>query len=141
MQGMITRSIIGEKEGDMFQGAFSGYSSNDIDAAREFYGNTLGLEIEDDMGGVGFKVGSQQVFIYPKDDHQPATYTVLNFLVDDINTTVDMLVGKGIVFERYDNMPGQQDERSVLRGKDVGMGPNIAWFKDPSGNILALVEQ
>ena len=125
----------------MFQGAFSGYSSNDIGAAEEFYGTTLGLALEKNMGGINFKVGGQQVFIYPKDDHQPATYTVLNFVVDDINVAVDTLAGKGVVFERYDTMPGQQDERGVLRGKDAGMGPNIAWFKDPGGNILALVAE
>lgn len=120
--------------------AFSGYSSNDIAACKQFYGETLGLELEDDMGGIGFKVSGHQIFIYPKDDHQPATFTVLNFVVDEINTAVDELAGKGVNFEHYDNMPGEQDDRGVLRGKDVGMGPNIAWFKDPSGNILALIE-
>lgn len=125
----------------MFQAAFSGYSSNNIEAAREFYGSVLGLALEENMGGIGFKIGGQQIFIYPKDDHQPATFTVLNFVVKDIDTAVDTLVGKGVAFERYDNMPGQQDDKGVLRGKDVGMGPDIAWFKDPAGNILALVEQ
>lgn len=120
--------------------AFSGYSSNNIEACKQFYGKTLGLELKEDMGGIGFTLGGQQVFIYPKDDHQPATFTVLNFVVDDINTAVDELVGKGVTFERYDDMPGGQDERGVMRGKDVDMGPNIAWFKDPSDNILALVE-
>lgn len=125
----------------MFQGAFSGYSASDINAAREFYGNTLGLELDEAMGGIGFKVGGQQVFLYPKDDHQPATFTVLNFVVDDIDAAVDMLGGKAVTFERYDNMPFAQDEKGIARGKDAGMGPNIAWFKDPSGNILALVEE
>ena len=125
----------------MFQGAFSGYSSNDIVAAQEFYGNTLGLVCEDSMGGIGFKVGGQQVFIYPKDDHQPATFTVLNFVVDDIDAAVDMLAGKGVTFEHYESLPAAQDEREVLRGKDAGYGPNIAWFKDPSENILAIVEE
>ncbi|HEY0964953.1 MAG TPA: VOC family protein [Candidatus Saccharimonadales bacterium] len=123
------------------KGAFSGYSSDNIDACKEFYGVTLGLELSDEMGGIGFNVNGQQVFIYPKEDHQPATFTVLNFVVDDIDVTVDELVGKGVVFERYDNMPAKQDERGVLRGKDAGMGPNIAWFKDPSSNILAIVEE
>ena len=125
----------------MFQAAFSGYSANDIAAAREFYGTLLGLSLEENMGGISFQVGGQQIFIYPKDDHQPATFTVLNFVVGDINPVIDTLVEKGVVFEHYDSLPGQQDERGVLRGKDVGMGPNIAWFKDPAGNILALVEQ
>ena len=121
-------------------GAFSGYSSNDIEACRVFYGHTLGLTLEDNMGGLGFKLNGQQVFIYPKDDHEPATFTVLNFVVPDINAAVDELVDAGVKFERYDNMPGDQDERGVMRGKDADMGPNIAWFKDPAGNILALVE-
>lgn len=121
--------------------AFSGYSSNDIEACKKFYGDTLGLGLEDDMGGIGFKVNGHRVFIYPKEDHQPATFTVLNFVVPDINTAVDELVAKGVVMERYDNMPGGQDERGVMRGKDAGMGPNIAWFKDPAENILALIEE
>lgn len=121
-------------------GAFSGYSSNDIEASKEFYGQTLGIDCDDNMGGIGFKINGQSVFIYPKDDHQPATFTVLNFVVPEINAAVDELASKGVTFERYDNMPGDQDERGVMRGKDVGMGPNIAWFKDPAGNILALVE-
>ncbi len=125
----------------MFQGAFSGYSSNDIAACKEFYGQALGLMLEENMGGISFSVGDQQIFIYPKEDHTPATFTVLNFIVEDIDKAVDELTAKGVHFERYDNMPGKQDERGVLRGKDVGMGPNIAWFKDPSDNILALVEQ
>jgi len=125
----------------MYQAAFSGYSADDIDKCREFYGAKLGLSLTDEMGGLGFNVNGQQVFIYPKSDHQPATFTVLNFVVDNIDSAVDTLIAKGVGFERYDNLPAQQDERGVLRGKDVGMGPNIAWFKDPSGNILALVEQ
>lgn len=121
--------------------AFSGYSSDDIAACKTFYGDVLGITCEDTMGGIGFKVGEQQVFIYPKDDHHAADFTVLNFVVTNINDAVDELVAKGVVFLRYDNMPAQQDERGVLRGKDAGMGPNIAWFTDPSGNILALVEE
>ncbi len=121
-------------------GAFSGYSSNDIEACKKFYGETLGLALEDEMGGLGFNVNGQQIFIYPKNDHQPATFTVLNFVVPEINAAIDELVAKGVAMERYDTMPAEQDERGVLRGKDAGMGPNIAWFKDPSGNILSLVE-
>ncbi len=121
--------------------AFSGYSSNDINASKAFYGDTLGLELQDNMGGIGFKAGDQQVFIYPKDDHQPATFTVLNFVVPNIDDAIDELVAKGVTFLRYDNLPASQDERGVLRGKDAGMGPNIAWFADPSNNILALVEE
>lgn len=123
------------------QAAFSGYSSNDIPACKSFYGTTLGLELKKEMGGLGFTVGGQRVFIYPKDDHQPATFTVLNLVVPDIDQAIEELVHKGITFERYDNLPAQQDEHGVLRGKDAGMGPNIAWFKDPAGNILALAEE
>lgn len=123
-------------------GAFSGYSTGDVDKARQFYQDTLGLAVEENMGGLGLRFeGGQQVFIYPKPDHQPAVYTVLNLVVEHIDQAVDELVAKGVTFERYDNMPAEQDERGVLRGKDAGMGPNIAWFKDPDGNILALVEE
>jgi len=121
-------------------GAFSGYSATDIDACKEFYGAILGLTLDDNMGGIGFTVHGQQVFIYPKEDHQPATFTVLNLVVPEISVAVDELVAHGIVFERYDNLPGDQDERGVMRGKAAGMGPDIAWFKDPAGNILALIE-
>jgi hypothetical protein len=121
--------------------AFSGYSSRDIELDKRFYKETLNLEITDSMGGIGLSfAGGQQVFIYPKEDHQPATFTVLNLVVDDINAAIDELLGKGVVFERYEGMPSEQDERGVLRGKDMGMGPNIAWLKDPSENILALIE-
>lgn len=121
--------------------AFSGYSSNNIESCRQFYGGTLGLVFTEQMGGIGLNCNGQQVFIYPKEDHRAADFTVLNFVVDDINLALDELASKGVVFERYDNLPGAQDERGVLRGKEHGMGPNIAWFKDPSDNILALVEQ
>lgn len=122
--------------------AFSGYSSNNIEACKTFYGETLGLDLKESMGGFDLTFESgQHVFIYPKDDHQPASFTVLNFVVEDINSSIDELVEKGVNFERYNNMPAQQDERGVLRGKTAGQGPDIAWFKDPSGNILALIEE
>lgn len=122
-------------------GAFSGYSASDIAACREFYDQILGLELKEEMGGIGFNTSGQQIFIYPKDDHQPATFTVLNFVVPDIDVAVDELVAKGVMFECYSDMPFAQDEKGIARGRDAGMGPNIAWFKDPSGNILALVEE
>lgn len=125
----------------MFQGAFSGYSSNDIDNSKEFYKEILGLDISEDMDGFNFNINGQQIFVYPKSDHVPAKFTVLNFMVEDIDGAIDTLVGRGVIFERYDNLPASQDGKGVLRGKDAGYGPNIAWFKDPSGNILALVEQ
>ena len=121
--------------------AFSGYSVDDPAAAKAFYGDTLGLEVEDDQMGLHLKfVSGHNVFIYPKDDHQPATFTVLNFVVDDIDQAVDGLIAKGIQLERYDNMPAPQDEKGILRGRAAQMGPDIAWFKDPAGNILAVLQ-
>ncbi len=123
-------------------GAFSGYSARDMSVMKPFYSEVLELNVEESMGGIHLSFASgQSVFIYPKEGHEPATYTVLNLVVDDINQNIDELMAKGVVFERYEGMPGEQDERGVLRGKDAGMGPNIAWFKDPSDNILALVEE
>jgi len=116
--------------------AFSGFSSDDIPKARAFYGDTLGVDVSEDNGMLSLKFpNGHTVLIYPKDDHQPATYTTLNFEVDDIETAVDELVGKGVTFERYDQMPGQ-DERGIMRDQ----GPPIAWFKDPAGNILSLIK-
>lgn len=122
-------------------GAFSGYSSDDIEACKTFYRDTLGMDIKETMGGISLAIGDQQVFIYPKPDHEPAGFTVLNLVVDSIDDAVDELVQKGVVFERYEELLAEQDGRGVLRGKDAGEGPNIAWFKDPSANILALVEE
>lgn len=121
--------------------AFSGYSSSNIDACKQFYGDVLGLELTDQMGGIGFNIAGQQVFIYPKPDHEPAKFTVLNFVVDSIDAAIDELAQKGVSFERYDSLPAPQDEKGVLRGKDAGYGPDIAWFRDPSDNILAVVEE
>lgn len=121
--------------------AFSGFSVNDKAAALKFYGETLGCNIKDT--GMGLELSFSNglaVFMYEKADHEPASFTVLNFPVDDINAAVDEIVAKGVVMERYDNMPREQDDRGVMRGKDVNMGPNIAWLKDPSGNILSLIE-
>lgn len=125
----------------MFQGAFSGYSSSNIDECKEFYRDILGLAVEESMGGCNFTVNGQRVFIYPKPDHVPAEFTVLNFVVGSIDTAIDQLMNRGVTFERYDNLPAAQDEKGVLRGKSAGYGPDIAWFKDPSGNILSLVEE
>ena len=104
--------------------AFSGFAVPDVDRAREFYGDTLGLEtsVENDT------------LVYPKPDHEPATYTILNFVVDDIEQAVDQLAERGVTFERYDM--AEQDERGINRGE----GPPIAWFKDPAGNILSVIQ-
>ncbi len=115
--------------------AFSGFSTNDIPAAKDFYGGTLGLNVaeEDDSLSLTFPNG-HTVFIYPKDNHEPATYTALNFEVDDIDDAVDELTAKGVTFERYDGFG--QDERGIMRDQ----GPPIAWFKDPAGNILSVIK-
>ena len=119
--------------------AFSSFSVDDLDKAREFYGNTLGIKTSDGMG-LGLEIaGGGSVFIYPKDDHKPATFTVLNFQVDDIDKAVAKLKGLGVSFETYGG-DIQTDENNIFRGGERGMGPNIAWFKDPAGNILSVVE-
>lgn len=118
--------------------AFSSFSSNDIPAAKRFYGETLGLDVTEEMGGLGLHLlGGGEVFVYPKDDHAPATFTVLNFPVDDIDEAVDKLTEAGVRFEQYEGEL-QTDERGIARGGDGG--PNIAWFKDPAGNILSVLQ-
>ena len=114
--------------------AFSTFSADDIPRAKQFYGETLGLNVEDQMDGLAVHLaGGGEVFIYPKDDHAPATFTVLNFAVDDIDNAVDKLASAGVRFERYEEM--EQDEKGINRGE----GPEIAWFKDPAGNILSVL--
>jgi catechol 2,3-dioxygenase-like lactoylglutathione lyase family enzyme len=121
--------------------AFSGYSVTSLDQAKDFYVDVLGCTLGDEQMGLGLVFpNGHSVFLYEKADHVPATYTVLNFPVDSIDDAVDQLVEKDIVMERYDNMPAPQDEKGVLRGKAAGMGPDIAWFRDPFGNILAVLE-
>ena len=117
--------------------AFSGFSVDDLAKAKQFYGNVLGLEVaEQDMGILDVKLaGGGHFVIYPKPNHEPATFTVLNFPVDDIDATVDGLVAAGVVFERYPDM--SQDERGIARDPQ---GPAIAWFKDPAGNILSVLK-
>jgi catechol 2,3-dioxygenase-like lactoylglutathione lyase family enzyme len=121
--------------------AFSGLSVDDIKKAREFYVGTLALTLLDDSMGLQLELpGGGQLFIYEKRDHMPATYTALNFVVENIDDTVDHLISHGITFEHYDNMPASQDEKEILRGKAAQQGPDIAWFKDPAGSILAVLE-
>ena len=115
--------------------AFSGFSSNDIAKSKEFFGGTLGVEVTEENGMLTLHLaGGGNVLIYPKDNHEPATFTVLNFPVDDIDSAVDKLTEAGITFERYDGMG--QDQRGIMRDN----GPAIAWFKDPAGNILSVLE-
>jgi catechol 2,3-dioxygenase-like lactoylglutathione lyase family enzyme len=117
--------------------AFSGFSVNDTDAALAFYRDTLGLEVTANEMGLDLRVGGTHVFVYPKADHVPATFTVLNLVVPDIDAAVDELEVAGVALERYEGMP--QDARGVMRGRAAGMGPDIAWFSDPAGNIFAII--
>jgi len=125
-----------------FTGTFSSFSVDDIDEAREFYTNTLGVEVSDnEEGGLELSFpNSGSVFVYPKEDHEPATFTVLNFLVEDIDDAVDDLIDRGITFESYTGEM-ETDEKGIFRGADDDNGPNIAWFKDPAGNFLSVIEE
>jgi predicted enzyme related to lactoylglutathione lyase len=120
--------------------AFSSFSSDDLMKAKEFYGQTLGLEVSETKEGLALRLaGGGQVFIYPKPNHEPATFTVLNFRVNDIDQAVDQLKKLGVSFEHYDGEM-KTDEKGIFRGSARGGGPNIAWFKDPAGNILSVLE-
>ncbi len=121
---------------------FNGFSVDDLAKAKEFYTETLGLKLKDETMGLQLELpGGGQAFIYSKDDHQPATFTILNFVVDDIDAAVAELTSQGVSMERYDDMPATQDEKGILRGIKANQGPDIAWFKDPAGNILAVLQE
>ena len=114
---------------------FSGFSSNDIAKSKEFYSGTLGVEVTEENGMLTLHLaGGGRVMIYPKDNHEPASFTVLNFPVEDIDQAVDRLTTAGVEFERYEGFG--QDERGIARDNP----PLIAWFKDPAGNILSVIE-
>jgi catechol 2,3-dioxygenase-like lactoylglutathione lyase family enzyme len=128
-----------KKASNMFKEAksFSSFSVNDLEKAKEFYGQTLGLDVSESEEGLELHARGNTVFLYPKPNHTPASFTVLNFRVDDIEEAVDELTGLGVSLERY-NLPDiKTDERGIFRGP----GPVIAWFKDPAGNILSVVEE
>lgn len=113
--------------------AFSGFSVNDIPKAQAFYGQTLGLEVTEANGMLNLHIaGGNPILVYPKDDHVPATFTILNFPVDNIEQAVDELTRRGVRFEQYEGT----DEKGISRGN----GPNIAWFKDPAGNFFSVLE-
>jgi catechol 2,3-dioxygenase-like lactoylglutathione lyase family enzyme len=120
--------------------AFSSFSVNNLADAKAFYTDTLGLQVTNNpMGIIELHIsGSSNIMLYPKDDHQPATFTVLNFPVPNIDEAVDALTAKGVVFEQYKGEGITTDEKGIVRGN--GQGPNIAWFKDPAGNILSVIE-
>jgi predicted enzyme related to lactoylglutathione lyase len=118
--------------------AFSGFSVDDMEAAKQFYGETLGLRLSDGEMGITelHLAGGGEAIIYPKPDHQPATFTILNFPVEDIDATVDALTERGVRFERYEGTDLETDEKGIFRGE----GPVIAWFKDPAGNVLSVIQ-
>lgn len=119
--------------------AFSGFSTNDIQKTKEFYSNVLGLKVTEEHGMLKLHLATGvEILIYLKRDHIPATYTILNFPVDDIEQVVDELTSKGITFEHYENMT---DERGIARGIAQNRGPDIAWFKDPAGNMLSVLKE
>src|SRR4051812_48028714 len=115
--------------------AFSGFAVDDVGAAREFYGDKLGLEVSEENGLLTLQIaGDRPTLVYPKEGHTPAEYTILNFPVDDIDAAVDELTARGVELERYEGFG--QDERGIMREQ----GPPIAWFKDPAGNVLAVIQ-
>ena len=114
--------------------AFSGFSVDDVSKAQKFYGETLGLRVSEENGMLQLQIaGDREILVYPKEDHAPAVFTILNFPVDNIDEAVDGLVGRGVEFERYEGFG--QDEKGIMRDQ----GPDIAWFKDPAGNILSVI--
>lgn len=118
--------------------AFSSFAVKDLDAAKTFYGETLGLPVEvfDDMGILELTLGSgAKVMVYPKPDHEPAVFTIMNFDVDDVEAAVDDLNAQGVVTKIYDDADFPTDEKGISRS----MGPEIAWFRDPSGNVLSVL--
>jgi catechol 2,3-dioxygenase-like lactoylglutathione lyase family enzyme len=117
--------------------AFSGFAVPDIEAARAFYADTLGIKVTEEHGLLTLDLagGERPTLVYPKPDHAPATYTILNFPVDDIEAAVDELTSRGVEMQRYDGM--EQDERGIMRAG----GPYIAWFTDPAGNVLSVLQE
>ena len=119
--------------------AFSGFSVDDLQKAKQFYGQTLGLDVQEEEHGLLFlklATGSK-IVVYPKPNHTPATFTILNFPVDDIEQAVAELARRGIKFERYDQRELKTDEKGIHRGEGI----SVAWFKDPAGNILSVLEE
>lgn len=116
--------------------AFASFSVDDLQKAKHFYGEALGLDVSESEMGLQLHPGHTDIFIYPKPNHSPASFTVLNFEVDDINTAVEELKSKGVRFEQYDGEI-KTDEKGIHRDG----GPSIAWFKDPAGNILSVLEK
>jgi catechol 2,3-dioxygenase-like lactoylglutathione lyase family enzyme len=118
---------------------FSSFSVNDLEKARQFYGKTLDLKTSTPMNQLQLDFADCRVFIYGKPNHEPASFTVLNFPVENVEEVVDELTEKGVVFEKYDSEYLKTDEKGIMHGGGE-KGPTIAWFKDPAGNILSIVE-
>jgi catechol 2,3-dioxygenase-like lactoylglutathione lyase family enzyme len=117
--------------------AFSGFSVDDVPKAKQFYDETLGLKVSEENGNLTLHIaGDRDVLVYPKPNHEPASFTILNFPVDDIEATVDALSERGVQFERYEGTEIETDEKGIFRGG----GPLIAWFTDPAGNVLSVIE-
>jgi predicted enzyme related to lactoylglutathione lyase len=118
--------------------AFSGFSVNDVPAAMKFYGDVLGLKVSEDHGIMTIHLANGgRVIAYPKANHEPATFTVLNFPVPDVDKAVDELTQRGVTFTHYDTGDIRTDAKGIMRGN----GPTIAWFKDPAGNILSVIDE
>ncbi len=122
--------------------AFSGFSVKDLSRAKDFYGTKLGLKLDNAEMGLDYNLpGGGKMFIYQKDDHKPASFTILNFVVENIDDAVESLRSKGIKFEQYDFGGGAKtDAKDIMRGLAAKQGPDIAWFKDPDDNILAVLQ-
>ena len=132
------------KGGSMFSTTpnFSSFSVTNREEAQTFYQDVLGLTVEGRPEGLNVQLfGGGRVFLYQKDDHMPASFTVLNFVVEDIDTTVAELAAKGVSFEHYDTDMLKTDEKGIARGRAAGHGPDIAWFKDPAGNVLSVIAE
>ena len=121
--------------------AFGGFSVDDSAKAKAFYSETLGLQVDDEATGLIrlHLPGGGAMVVYAKDDHQPATFTVLNLEVDDVEAAVDELANLGVQFEHYEGEL-KTDEKGILRGRERNLGPDIAWFKDPAGNVLSVLQ-
>jgi catechol 2,3-dioxygenase-like lactoylglutathione lyase family enzyme len=119
--------------------AFSGFAVDDLERARRFYAETLGVRTTEEHGLLTLHLdgGARPTLVYPKEDYVPATYTILNFPVADIDAAVEELTSHGVELERYDDF--EQDDKDIAR--DLGGGPSIAWFKDPAGNVLSVLQQ
>jgi catechol 2,3-dioxygenase-like lactoylglutathione lyase family enzyme len=120
--------------------AFSGFAVDDVEKAETFYRGTLGVKTSIEHGLMTLHLaGDRPTLVYPKPDHTPATYTILNFPVDDIDQAVEKLTARGVRFEQFEG--AGQDEKGILRGLSRGEGPDIAWFKDPAGNVLSVLQE